>query len=336
MTTWRLLPESVAAEAAAAGFALRDLSLPRGMPPGRGLRYAQGDVEIDVPDPGWVSDTAGAWCALTSLHRQHPEHEAWKMAQALANRRRWTWGVARGSAAGQTVHVVGNGPSARKALGQVGPDDVVIAINGALLLREEGLPVTFWSMGDACLPSSFGGDGTLHDTWAAAMLEHGLGDVDLVASPFSYAPLVAACRSVHTWLGCHGPPFHFYRHLVPEGTRLLTLVNAPSTAPTMVHLAWWLGAREVVLWGLDCGVPGDAAPDEQPLHAAMTALDAANPILTRRAWRKVAGYDGDVWTCSVYDGVRRALEAVCLFAMDAGVAVTTGAGCAKLTGVGGR
>lgn len=330
---WTRLPPAMAAAAAAAGLELREfvptVRLP-GLTPGRGLCWTDHlGRAVDVPDPAWVSSIRGVWHVIKSLHPQHPDYEAWRLAQALANRPRWGWGIPHGCAQGRVVHVVGNGPTAVKAIGQVGDDDLVIAINGALLLRRRGLPVTWWCMGDACFPPTFGADPEAGARWAQTMLDDGLDDVDLIAAACSYAPLVAACRSAHTWLGCHGPPYSFYRHLAPTDCSMLpTLVVGPATASSMIHLAaFFLRAREIVVWGLDCGVPGATDPRAQPTHAANTACDATDPWAAEgRPWWQVSGYDGPVLTCVEYDAVKRSVDASCLFAWDAGVPVWTGAG----------
>lgn len=338
------LSEEMLAGVRAAGLELHGVrSLrPGTVPDGRILRYvAAPDLPysyVDVADPVWISTYPGTWLHFGSTE-QDPEHEAWRIGQALLNRMSWTWGLPFDICANRRVHIVGNGPSARGAIGNIAPGDAVIAINGALELRNDGLPVTWWCMGDAMFPPTFATpDDPMGMASAQSWLDRlrsrcDLSITDGIFTAFSYHEVVQACRSGHTWLGAHTGPALFFRHIVPKGAKVLTLTVSGAVICAMVHLAWRLGSRDIVLWGADCGTPGGKSGTDVR-HAGLVdaAQEAADPVGRRNNWYQAEGVAGPYLTTPSYDQQRKHLDAVCLFLQDDGCRVWNASAGARLIG----
>lgn len=343
--SWRKLPEAMRAEVEASGLSMFGVrTIRKDVPPGRILRYAT-PVEnarlshVDVADPVWISTYPGTWIHFGAMMPdEDPEHEAWRLDQALRNRLSWTWDLPFDTCAGRRVHIIGNGPSARNAIGNVGPEDRTIVINGALSLRNEGLPVTWWCFGDAMYPPSFGtpedpDGGKSGQAWMDRLLaQNDLSTVDGIFTAFAYHEIAKRCRSGRTWLGAHTGPNLFVRHIVPRGVALLTLTVSGAVICAMAHLAWRLGAREIVLWGADAGIPGGQSGSDVR-HAGLVdaKLEGADPT-ARSKWYQAEGVDGPYLTTPFYESQRKHLDAVCLFIQDAGVPVWSGCMGARYIG----
>lgn len=274
----------------------------------RGYRFYRYENDrgrpVDIVDPVWVSMTPGSYQKIR-LYPEHPDYEAHRLTQALQTRTTWEWIFEPGCMAGCTVHLVGNGPSAPRVLDYARPGDVTVCINGAASL----LKPDFWFLAD----SGFVGG----EPWVEAMASIDVAGVNCIFSAESPARLVlqAAARaaSCNTFLFATAGPFQFYQHLVPVGRNLPFFTIGRQTIVPALHFAWWIGAKQVYLYGIDqgCAVRPTSIED---YHAGLSTPNAA---LLNKEWCQVGG----VWTHADMQASAKAVDGMCLWLQDFGIRV---------------
>lgn len=307
-TSWNQLPPDLQREARQMWGEATRTHTPHVPEPLRAVETPGGHVCID---PVWVSRYNRIAHKVIGHRQQEPEYAAWRTQQLLLNLPHLRWGLTRGAWRGRACHIVAGGPSNRLAAGGLPPrsdrQSKVIAINGALeLVRDADL----WFVADALQP---GNSAWQPYPWLARVNPADTVGVFRVAARHE---LTRAVAEAHFYL----PTSQEHRDLIrPEvEARLPAFIEGMQALCPAIHLAWWLGADPIVLWGADQGKPSPrtryyGAPstpigrDRGPWHVVpgvegrkvlSTAhhLEAASQVAGAAMWLADAG--ARVWNCS--------------------------------------
>lgn len=269
----------------------------------------QGGRESSMPDVRWVSEYGDSWQLGTS-ELVDPDYHRWRVRQVCANAPLLAWHLRRNEIAGRPLHIVGFGPSAHDAARLIPPRhkrrSAVLALNRALELVEPD----YWMVVDALRPGN---------VWSPSSWLGRTG-WSAVARRARRARVVLSAHASHEIARRVCAP-SFYLGSCQEH-RDLVRADIQATLPTLLvgtqglvgalHLAWWLGADPIIIWGCDQGVQidgrsyyadGDGSQLAEPGWTVVPGVRGLPVKSTRaHAWCAMQAAAVALWACD--DGRR--------------------------------